>query len=214
VHNDNLAGSLLFVQELCTCEFHGSIGAIHLNHKSAGSHRGAHASRFVLIRLTRKLAEFIDGIDLSGRSVGDIVEMPERDAWTLIAENWAERVTSGERQPLVLIVEDDSRLREYYRAGLAARFVVDECADGMSALAYFDRRCPDAVILDLNLPRLHGQILYKELRHQPRTASIPIIVVTGIDPTPDVPGALVLRKPCEIDVIIGALQNVLTLGAA
>jgi CheY-like chemotaxis protein len=168
----------------------------------------------VLIRLTRKLAEFIDGIDLSGRSVGDIVEMPERDAWTLIAENWAERVTSGERQPLVLIVEDDSRLREYYRAGLAARFVVDECADGMSALAYFDRRCPDAVILDLNLPRLHGQILYKELRHQPRTASIPIIVVTGIDPTPDVPGALVLRKPCEIDVIIGALQNVLTLGAA
>lgn len=164
----------------------------------------------MLVRLIRKLAQFIDGIDLSHRSVGDIIDMPEREAWTLIAEGWAERVASGERHPLVLIVEDDKSLREYYRAGLAGRFVVDECADGMSALAYFDRRCPDAVVLDLNLPRLHGQTLYNELRHQPLTAGIPIIVVTGIDPTPDLPGAMVLRKPCEIDVIIGALEHALT----
>jgi CheY-like chemotaxis protein len=164
----------------------------------------------LLVRLTRKLAPFIDGIDLSRRSIGDILDMPERDARTLIAEGWAERVASGERHPLVLIVEDDNGLREYYRVGLAGRFVVDECADGMSALAYFDRRCPDAVVLDLSLPRLHGQTLFNVLRHQPLTARIPIIVVTGVDPTPDLPGAMVLRKPCDIDVIIGALEHALT----
>jgi CheY-like chemotaxis protein len=163
----------------------------------------------VLVRLVRKLATFIDGIDLSHRSVGDVIDMPEHEARTLIAEGWAERTASGERYPLILIVEDEKSLREYYRAGLAGRFVVDECADGMSALAYFDRRCPDALVLDLNLPRLHGQTLYNELRHQPLTAGIPVVVVTGIDPAPKLPGAMVLRKPCEIDVLIGALERAL-----
>lgn len=128
----------------------------------------------------------------------------------LIAEGWAERTFLSGRYPLVLIVEDDEQLRQYYRAGLGGRFVVDECADGMSALAYFDRRRPDAVVLDLNLPRLHGQILYNELRHQPLTASIPIVVVTGVDPAPELPGAMVLHKPCGIDELIGALERALT----
>lgn len=192
------------------------------------------------VRLTRKLANLIDGIDLSRRNVGDIIDVPEREARILIAEGWAEptvsRVPRGvppqpadvprhsrkrrtarlragsvrRRYPLVLVVEDDEQLREYYRAGLGGRFVVDECADGMSALAYFDRRRPDAVVLDLNLPRLDGRTLYNKLRHQPLTAGIPVVVVTGVDPTPEVPGAMVLRKPCEIDELIGALERALT----
>jgi DNA-binding response OmpR family regulator len=112
--------------------------------------------------------------------------------------------------PRVLVVEDDEPLREYYRAGLGGRFVVDACADGMSALAYFDRHCPDAVVLDLKLPRLDGRTLYNELRHHPLTAGIPVVVVTGVDPTPEVPGALVLRKPCGIAELIGALERALT----
>jgi CheY-like chemotaxis protein len=166
----------------------------------------------VQVRLTRKLAQHLDGIDLSHRNVGDVIDVPEREARILIAEGWAERVLSSGRYPLVLIVEDDEPLREYYRAGLGGRFVVDECADGMSALAYFDRRRPDAVVLDLNLPRLHGQIVYNELRHQPLTASIPIVVVTGVDPPPELPDAMVLRKPCGVDRLVGALERALTPG--
>lgn len=41
------------------------------------------------VRLTRKLAERIDGIDLSGRSVGDVLDLPDREALCLIAEGWA-----------------------------------------------------------------------------------------------------------------------------
>ena len=84
--------------------------------------------------------------------------------------------------------------------------MVDECVDGVAALAYCDRRCPDAVVLDLNLPRLHGQAVYEKLRHQPRTASIPVVVVTGIDPAPELPGAKVLQKPCEIEALVAALE--------
>ena len=44
------------------------------------------------IRLTRKFATFLNGLDLSRINVGDIVFLPERDAVMLIREGWAERV--------------------------------------------------------------------------------------------------------------------------
>jgi hypothetical protein len=43
----------------------------------------------VRVRLTRKLAEEIDGVDLTGHSVGDILDLPVRDARLLVAECWA-----------------------------------------------------------------------------------------------------------------------------
>ena len=40
------------------------------------------------VRLQRKLAEKIDGIDLSNHEVGDVIELPERKARMLVAEGW------------------------------------------------------------------------------------------------------------------------------
>ena len=41
------------------------------------------------IRLTRKFAEAIDGIDLSHYAVGDLIDLPHKDAELVIAEGWA-----------------------------------------------------------------------------------------------------------------------------
>lgn len=41
------------------------------------------------IRLIRKFAESLDGIDLSRCCVGDIMDLPQREAETLIVEGWA-----------------------------------------------------------------------------------------------------------------------------
>jgi hypothetical protein len=41
------------------------------------------------IRLTRKLADAIDGIDVSGHAVGDVIDLPQHDATILVAEGWA-----------------------------------------------------------------------------------------------------------------------------
>jgi hypothetical protein len=43
------------------------------------------------VRLTRKLAESVDGIDLSAHGVGDILDIHPADAQLLIAEDWAVR---------------------------------------------------------------------------------------------------------------------------
>lgn len=47
------------------------------------------------VRLTRKLAEVIDGVDLSGHTVGETFDLPRRDAHLLIAEGWAQRDRRG-----------------------------------------------------------------------------------------------------------------------
>lgn len=44
------------------------------------------------VRLTRKLALALNGFDLSGIRVGDVILVPERVAAMLIAEGWAEPV--------------------------------------------------------------------------------------------------------------------------
>ena len=44
----------------------------------------------VRVWLTRKLAERVDGVDLSGRQVGDVLELSSRDASLLLAEGHAE----------------------------------------------------------------------------------------------------------------------------
>jgi len=46
----------------------------------------------VRIRLTRKLAADLNGIDVSSINVGDVIELPDRAASMLIAECWAEPV--------------------------------------------------------------------------------------------------------------------------
>ena len=42
------------------------------------------------IRLTRKLAASLNGVDLSSLNVGDVIEMPDSAARMIIAEGWAE----------------------------------------------------------------------------------------------------------------------------
>jgi hypothetical protein len=41
------------------------------------------------VRLVRKLADLLDGVDVSGHSSGDILELSRHDAELLIAERWA-----------------------------------------------------------------------------------------------------------------------------
>jgi hypothetical protein len=56
----------------------------------------------VRVRLTRRLAESIDGIDLAGRRVGDIFEVTAEQARILEAEQWAvvcDRTVDGPAMP-------------------------------------------------------------------------------------------------------------------
>jgi hypothetical protein len=46
----------------------------------------------LLVRLRQKLADSMDGVDVSRTRTGDLLELSESDAALLIAEGWAERI--------------------------------------------------------------------------------------------------------------------------
>lgn len=46
------------------------------------------------VRLTRKLADCLDGVDLRAHTTGDVLDLPAREARLLLAEQWAELASS------------------------------------------------------------------------------------------------------------------------
>ncbi len=86
---------------------------------------------------------------------------------------------SGAR-PLVLIVEDNHDLRELYSMYFTSQgFSVETASDGQSALAHALMRRPDLIVTDLSMPHLGGWEMTRRLKHEPRTAHIPVIACTG-----------------------------------
>src|SRR5215467_8912664 len=80
----------------------------------------------------------------------------------------------------VLIVEDSRFLRlANERALQQAGFNVISAADGEEGLRLALERRPDLVILDLMLPKLPGHEVLREMRTNPRSARLPLLVVTS-----------------------------------
>lgn len=113
----------------------------------------------------------------------------------------------------VLIVEDDEATRDLYRHILrAAGFHAVTVNDGVEALHIIENVfLPGAIVLDLGLPRLGGLDLHAELRAHAETKRIPIVVVTGIELSPqqqlDFP--FFLRKPVVAEALVLAVENAL-----
>src|SRR2546430_2104472 len=88
----------------------------------------------------------------------------------------------------VLLVEDDPRIRTSLRLALEDEgYVVGEAASGEDALAAFDMRPPDVVLIDLMLPGMDGFDLCRNLR---RRSDVPAIMVTARTDSHDVVAGL------------------------
>ncbi len=99
-------------------------------------------------------------------------------AFELIDGISPESVRAG--RSTVLLVEDEESLRLVLRDLLERDgFHVVEAGDGIAALDEIDRHPPDAVVLDLNLPRLDGYAVLSRLRARPATYELPVVVLTA-----------------------------------
>lgn len=113
----------------------------------------------------------------------------------------------------LLIVEDESRMAELLRKGLAEEGHTATCAaDGAEGLSLARAYEFDVIILDLMLPRLSGYDLAKRLRaEQVRT---PILMLTAKDSVPDIVRGLDLgaddymTKPFSFDELVARLRAV------
>ena len=82
--------------------------------------------------------------------------------------------------PTVLVVEDETALVTLLRYNLEREgFIVVEAHDGEEALTVARERNPDLVLLDWMLPLMSGIEVCRQLRRQPATRNLPIVMLTA-----------------------------------
>jgi CheY-like chemotaxis protein len=87
---------------------------------------------------------------------------------------------SDEKNKRILVVDDESDVRDYLKAALEdAGFLVETAADGLEALEAVKRTPPDLISLDLVMPRHSGAKFHRELLKDRILSRIPVLVVTG-----------------------------------
>ncbi len=112
----------------------------------------------------------INPIELARR--GDIRAIPAAGA-----QHPAE---ASARTPLVLVVDDSLTVRKFTTRLLAREgFRVATARDGIEALDQVRVALPDVILLDIEMPRMDGFELTRVLHSDPRTAGIPIIMITS-----------------------------------
>jgi len=81
----------------------------------------------------------------------------------------------------ILLVEDSKFLRlATERALTAAGYEVVSAGDGEQALVLAREHFPSLVLLDVMLPKMSGLDVVKALKKDPATASIPVMMLTGL----------------------------------
>lgn len=79
----------------------------------------------------------------------------------------------------VLIADDNADLRSYLARIVGTRWNVELAADGQAALEAARERPPDLVLSDVMMPRLDGLALLRELRADPSTREIPVVLLSA-----------------------------------
>jgi DNA-binding response OmpR family regulator len=118
----------------------------------------------------------------------------------------------------VLLVEDDSSIREVATLGLEqAGFRVTASGDGRDALIVFRQGSFDLVVLDVMLPSLDGFEVCREIRRESQT---PIVMLSARDELHDIVVGLELgaddyvTKPFELPELVARIKAVLRRSAA
>jgi GAF domain-containing protein/CheY-like chemotaxis protein len=93
-----------------------------------------------------------------------------------------ERVTEqngGVPPKKLLVVDDDPQVRDMVRQLLDDRYQIETASDGLAALEMISHSQPDALLLDLMMPRLDGFGVIEQLRVNPLYRNLPIVVLTA-----------------------------------
>lgn len=116
------------------------------------------------------------------------------------------------QQKRVLVVDDEPTIRDLVAEALReAGFDTDTAANGVEALTRMQRWLPDAIVLDLMMPRLDGTGFTELMRLNTRLADVPVLLVTAAygaaEAAQQIGVQAWLAKPFELDALVDAVTK-------
>jgi CheY-like chemotaxis protein len=120
----------------------------------------------------------------------------------------------------ILVAEDEPGLARLY-VGYAQSLghEVLHAKDGPEALVTAAAELPDIVLLDVTMPKLDGRDVLKQLKANPKTAQIPVVVVTALGGDQNLRDLLlelgavdVLEKPVDLQIAFNKAERVARAG--
>lgn len=114
----------------------------------------------------------------------------------------------------ILVVDDDTYIRDLLEISLQMRsYEVVTAADGHEGEAVARQLLPDAIILDVMMPGIDGLSVLRNLRSDPATENIPVVLLTAKTADPDVwagwesGASYYMAKPFDIDCLLRFLAS-------
>ncbi len=87
---------------------------------------------------------------------------------------------STQQGPLVLIVDDDERVREYVRVNLEMEgYAVREAGSADEGLGVLEEVSPDLILLDVMMPKVDGWEMLRRVQERHGVGAIPVVMFSG-----------------------------------
>jgi len=126
-------------------------------------------------------------------------------------------MNSKENTHSILVIEDDADHLELIREQLGSRVRTIGARDGLDGYHLACSERPSAVVLDVTMPIVDGWTVLRKLRSNPITSTVPIILVTGLEPKAIAHEAerlgvrFLLQKPYDVEDLHKAIDAALSL---
>lgn len=121
----------------------------------------------------------------------------------------------GGKKAQVLVIEDNTDLRDFIKDNLSKEYCVFEASNGRSAINMAFARIPDIVVTDIIMPDINGIDVCRKLKNDERTSHIPVIILTAKTGLEDRMEGLTsgaddyLNKPFDINELKIRIANLL-----
>lgn len=133
-----------------------------------------------------------------------------------LKENYDSEENAENQRPLLLIVEDNSDIRQYIEESLKEDYRILQACNGKEGKDLALDQMPDLIVSDIMMPEMDGIEMTKKLKEDIRTSHIPIILLTAKTSATDQQEGYdsgadsYLMKPFSAKLLLSRIRNILS----